>query len=195
MLNNSTFQIQNCLNRIRTGDRSARDELIRTASDRLLLHTRQMLKRYRGVKRWEQTDDVCQNAMIRLCRALEAVVPATPLDFFKLASVQIRRELVDLARHHYGPLGGGANHASAGADAAPTPRDDDPARIAQWTEFHTQAGALPDDERDVFDLVWYQQLKQDEVAEVLGVSTRTVKSRWRSARLLLVEKLGSLPPE
>jgi len=205
MSNPTTAYVQNCLNRLRSGEQAARDDLIRAASDRLLVHTRQMLRRYRGVKRWEQTDDVCQNALIRLYRALEQVVPETPLDFFKLASTQIRRELIDLARHHYGPMGGGANHASTGPDdanrspmafVAGVGSDDDPQRIAQWTDFHTQADLLPADERDVFDLIWYQGLLQDQASEVLGVSTRTVKTRWRSARLILFEKLGgSLPTD
>ena len=37
---------------------------------------------------------------------------------------------------------------------------DDPANLAAWTEFHDQVGQLPDDERAVFDLLWYQELSQ-----------------------------------
>src|SRR5688500_2621094 len=110
----TTAYVQLCLDRLKGGDAAARDDLIRTAADRMLLLTRQMLRRYQGVARWEATDDVCQNAMIRMCRALEQIVPPAPLDFFKLASTQIRRELIDLARHYHGPQGHGANHASVG---------------------------------------------------------------------------------
>jgi RNA polymerase sigma-70 factor (ECF subfamily) len=53
---------------------------------------------------------------------------------------------------------------------------------------------MPDDEREVFDLLWYQGLTQVEAAAVIGVTDRTVKSRWRSARLRLHEALGGQLP-
>ncbi len=82
-------QIQKSLDRLR----AARDELIAVAADRLRLLTRQMLRDYPDVHRWEQTDDVMQKAVLRLCRALEAVPLATVRDFFRVAALQVRREL------------------------------------------------------------------------------------------------------
>jgi RNA polymerase sigma-70 factor (ECF subfamily) len=204
MPGNTTVHVQLCLDRLKGGDAAARDDLIRAAADRMLLLTRQMLRRYSTVARWEQTDDVCQNALVRMCRALEQVVPPTPLDFFKFASAQVRRELIDLARHYYGPQGRGRNHASVGPGEdgkggpltnAPGAEQDDPARLALWTEFHTHADTLPEEEKAVFDLIWYQGMPQEEAAEVLGVSVRTVKTRWRNARLALHEKLGGELPD
>src|SRR5271169_220723 len=107
-------QIRLCIDRLRSGDRSARDELLGHASERLMRLTRKMLRDFPGVHRWEQTDDVLQNASLRLCRALGAVQPATAADFFRLAATQIRRELFDLARRYKGAQGHGANHASVG---------------------------------------------------------------------------------
>ena len=49
-------------------------------------------------------------------------------------------------------------------------------------------------EREVFDLLWYHGLTQDEAAALIGVSVRTVKSRWRSARLRIAEALGGELP-
>ena len=62
--------------------------------------------------RWEQTDDVVQNALVRLRRALETTSPESVRSFVNLAAVQIRRELIDLARHYHGPNGMGAHHES-----------------------------------------------------------------------------------
>ena len=76
-----------------------------------------MLRDYPRVKRWEETADVLQNALIRLHRALQTVIPPSPRDFFRLATLQIRRELVDLARHYYGPEGIGANQKSMVSDS------------------------------------------------------------------------------
>jgi ECF sigma factor len=43
--------------------------------------------------------------------------------------------------------------------------------------------------------LWYQELRQAEVAEMLGVSERTIKRRWAAARLELHELLGGALPE
>ena len=50
-----------------------------------------------------ETGDVLQNALVRLLRAIEEVKPQTPRDFLTLATLQIRRELLDL----HGPYGPG----------------------------------------------------------------------------------------
>lgn len=199
--------LQGVLDRLRAGDPTARNELVNCACDRLQRLTRKMLNDYRGVRRWEETGDIFQNSMLRLCRALSEVSPATLREFYRLAALQVRRELIDMARHHYGPQGMGANHASQGptspADSvARTPAYEaadvayEPSRLALWTEFHRQVELLPDDEREVFDLLWYQGLSQLEAAVIVGVTDRTIKSRWRAARLRLHEALGGeLPGE
>jgi RNA polymerase sigma-70 factor (ECF subfamily) len=162
-----------------------------------------MLKDYPRVRRWELTGDVLQNAMLRLYRALEQVQPASTADFFRLAALNIRRELLDLTKHYFGPQGLGARHASvrkrlsgSGGSARLDPPDsaDDPSLLITWTEFHEEVGRLPDEEREVFDLLWYQELSQAEAAALLHVSERTIKRRWQSARMKLHRALqGQLP--
>lgn len=199
----STTQIQLRLDRLRAGDESARGELLEMSCQRMGRLARKMLRGFPGVRRWEQTDDVLQNAALRLCRALDDIRPATVRSFINLAALQIRRELIDLARHHDGPQGQGRHHASAGGSEGPgghggplDPPDEtvDPARLATWTEFHETIGALPEESREVFDLVWYQGLSQADAAAVLGVTERVVKYRWRAARLELHRRLGGRLP-
>jgi hypothetical protein len=67
-----------------------------------------MLRDFPRVRRWEESGDVCQNAAVRLGRALDEVRPPTARDFFRLAALQIRRELLNLAEPYYGPHGHGA---------------------------------------------------------------------------------------
>jgi RNA polymerase sigma-70 factor (ECF subfamily) len=201
---NQSVQVQGWLDRLRAGDESARKELLNCACERLTRLTRKMLKSYSRLKRWEQTDDVMQNAVLRLYRALGEVRPATAADFFRLAALNIRRELLDLAKQYYGPRGRGTKHATV-EGRQPAEGDDpavfDPAdisvgpdRLAAWTEFHNQVERLPDEAREAFDLLWYQGLSQAEAASLLNVSERTIKRRWQSARLKLHEALhGNLP--
>jgi RNA polymerase sigma-70 factor (ECF subfamily) len=199
----STY-LQQCLDRLRAGDESARQELLAGACARLAELTRTMLQDYRRLKRWEETDDVLQNALVRLQRSLQDVTPPSLGDFYRLAALQVRRELIDLARHYFGPEGRGRRHhtnaAEDGSSRTPRPAYEQagaaeaPATLAAWGEFHRQADALPEEERAVFDLVWYQGLKQTEAAALLGVSARTVKRRWQAACLRLHEALrGELP--
>jgi DNA-directed RNA polymerase specialized sigma24 family protein len=188
-----TVQLQSCLDRLRAGDAAARDELLRRAGDRLTHLTRKMLKDHARVRRWEETGDVLQNALLRLHRALGQDAPETVAGFFRLSATVIR---------HYGPEGWGAHHASGRhTPDGPTPpvpeRADEthePGALAMWGEFHLQVEGLPDEEREAFDLLWYQGLTQAEAAELLGVSGRTVKRRWQAARLRLFEALGGELP-
>src|SRR5262249_29392867 len=91
-----TVHIQACLDRLRGGDEAARGELLDSACGRLRQLARKMLRGYPNVHRWEQTDDVLQNATLRLQRALQQMTVQTPSDFFRLAALNIRRELLDL---------------------------------------------------------------------------------------------------
>ena len=199
-----TTVIQGCIDRLRGGDESARAALLDCAADRLARLARKMLKGYPGVARWEQTDDVAQNALIRLDRALRAVAPPTARDFFRLAAAQVRRELIDLARHYQGPRGLGAHHATRagprrlrrrggdGRGGAETTYD--PGRLAAWAEFHAAVAALNEADRELFDLLWYQGLTQAEAATILGVTERTVNGRWLAARVRLGDSLGGQLP-
>ena len=199
-----TIQVQSWLDRLHAGDEAARKELVNCACERLTRLTRKMLHGYPRLKRWEETDDVLQGAAVRLYRALGQVRPPSAADFFRLAALNIRRELLDLAKHYYGPQGRETKHASVGWSpdsdsgdpvlSGPPDSDGDPERLAAWTDFHRQIDRLPDEEREIFDLLWYQGLSQAEAATVLKVSERTIKRRWQSARLKLHQALhGELP--
>lgn len=120
----NTTGLRACLGRVRDGDASALNELILLAGNRLQALTHRMLRDYPRVRWWAETDDVLQNALVRLCRALEQVHPASARDFYALATTQIRRELIDLARHYSGPENAAANHESRGdAPAEPGAAD------------------------------------------------------------------------
>jgi RNA polymerase sigma-70 factor (ECF subfamily) len=196
----STARLEGWLQRMHAGDAAARDQLLEHVCDRLRRLTRKMLKGFPGVRRYAETDDVLQNALMRLLRALQEVRPASAREFLGLAAAQIRRELIDLARHFFGPQGAGAHHASqadeSAADRPAEPGDVtfDPSALAEWREFHEQVGRLPDDEREAVDLLFYQGLPQADAAALLHVSVRTLQRRWQGAQLKLHEALkGGLP--
>jgi RNA polymerase sigma-70 factor (ECF subfamily) len=187
-----TTQLHNWIARMRAGDLSARDELLRSVCGRLERLARKMLQRFPAVGRWVEAEDVLQNAVLRLLRALESIQPASMRDFFGLAAEQMRRELLDLVRHFYGPQGHGANYESAikeddshNPGNEPPDQAEEPSDLDRWSRFHEEVGRLPAEEREVVSLVFYHGWEQADVAELLQVSIRTVRRRWESALVTL----------
>lgn len=193
-----TTAIQRCVEQLNTNASGAREELLRIAYDRLLAMIRGLITRYPGLRRWEQSDDVLQNVQIRLLRCFDQVPIASAREFLGLAATNMRRELIDLARHHFGKEGAGKNHATPLGDgipiSMPAGRDHDPAILAEWAELHDHVAQLPGEEREVMDLHWYHDLSQHEAAAILGVSVKTVKRRWMAAKVRLAARLGRTIP-
>lgn len=174
------------------GDRAAREEVFRRFGDRLSELTRRMLRCNSRLRQREETDDVVQQVALRLNRALGDVRPQNVRDFLGLAVVQIRRLLIDLARHHFGPLGAGTHERNGGEMSgrepfAPSP---EPETLEAWVALHEAIAQLPDDEREAFSVIWYGGVTQKEAAELLDVAERTVLRRVHKARLTLAGLLS-----
>lgn len=188
----SDTQLQNLIDLANSGDPKARSLLLDHACDRLLRLTRKMFRNYPTLRRWEATDDVFQGALIRLHRALGSVDVRSVRHFFNLAGTQIRRELLDLVRHHLGPSGAGRHHHT---DHQPSDQAggslyavfDEPEDLSMWSEFHTRVDGLSEDLKEVLNLLFYEGLSQEEAATLLNVSLRTVKRRWQEAKIILQE--------
>jgi RNA polymerase sigma factor (sigma-70 family) len=197
--------ITQLVRRFRHGDASAREGLAAAVYERLVRLSRKMLREgSEAVQRWEQTEDLAHAAWFRIQRALEdpTVEVKDHVHFFRLAARHIRFELIDLYRRHTGANGLAANHHStpvgrAGGDEAA--QDDaerfaanltgDPRRLAAWGEFHVLVESLPEKDKEIMDLIWYQGLKQQDAADLLGVDVKTIKRRWRDVKILLSEQL------
>jgi RNA polymerase sigma factor (sigma-70 family) len=195
-----TTEARDLLDRLRAGDNSARDRLIELAQGRFVALARAMLRRYPQVRRWEQTDDLLQAALLRLHRSLAEVRPEGVKHFDSLAAVQIRRELIDLARHYQGPEGLGANHHTDGASPDSrlgqiAERLGKPETLEDWSAFHEAVDRLPEEERQIMDLLWYRGMTHAQAAEALDVATKTVQRRWVSARLMIRNALHGERPE
>lgn len=195
----TTVFIQGCLDRLRGGDGTALALLITRAYHRLGVLSQRMFKDYQRLRPYADPDDVLQGAAERLQRALEACPPPTVAEFFRLAAALMRRELIDLTRRYFGPHGDGANQvalaagsaSTTGGEAAPDPSQSthDPSRLAMWREFHEAVELLDEPLRDVFNLLYYHEVTQEEAAETLAVSVATVRRRWVEARLRLQQAL------
>jgi RNA polymerase sigma-70 factor (ECF subfamily) len=188
-------KLQGLLDRLRAGNKAAGDELFQLIYRRLEGMTRKMKRHFQGLTRWEDTETVLQEAALHLWQKMLKNPPATVPEFFGDAARKIRDTLIDLLRKYYGAEGpGGKIVSDSGGDRSDSDQGPvfeqgtdthDPALLAELTEIHGQIEALPEEERQVVDLIWYHDLTRQQVADLLGVSVRTVKYRWQSARLRL----------
>jgi len=138
-----------------------------------------------------QADELLGDVVERLLKALRKARPGTVRQFFALAGQHMRWELNDIARRlDERPAAVGLRDglilAPASSDSGLSP---DGRRLLEAID------ALPEGEREAFDLVKIQGLTHAEAGQVLGVSVRTVK-RWVSQSLrLLTARLDDLGPD
>lgn len=186
--------------RLATGDLSAREPILERCAERLRLLTRRMLRRFPEVHRHDDTDDVFQQAALRLHQALGDMGRRgeSPRSIMALAATQVRRTLLDLARRNRGPWAYAANHDTNvdGRGGHHVERLADPTAepLDRWETFHAAVDALPEEEREVVLLVWYLGADQRSIAGMAGCSERTVRTRWRQARERLRTTLAGDPP-
>ena len=188
-----------CLERLAKGDDSAREDILEVCNDRLRELSSRLLGKFAKVRRWDNTDDVAQNAAMRLYRALGDTVPDSPRGLMGLMATQIQRELIDLARKHAGPMSYAQNHDTnvrdgmnggiAVVDEAEDVGDglEEEIPLERWETFHQVVENLPDEHREVFKLVWYLGADRETAAKTLGLSVRTVGRRWQEARELVAQ--------
>jgi RNA polymerase sigma factor (sigma-70 family) len=193
----TTAVIQRCLDALQ-GDASAEPlirALLERAVERLRLLCAALL--HRNYPRLAQpplnleTDELLDSVVAGLLTALQKVRPETVRQFFALANQHMRWQLNDLAR-----LLDKQPRAGALAESSvPAPPSSSDSILSQNARRMLEAiDGLPEEEREVFELIRIQGLTQTEVAGVTGVSVKTVQRRLNRARLLLAEKLADLRP-
>jgi RNA polymerase sigma factor (sigma-70 family) len=137
-----------------------------------------------------QTDEVLGAVVERLLRALRAVRPRTVREFFALANRHISWELNDLARR----LDEQPADVELREGLVPAPATSGSGLTPDARCILAAIDGLPADEREAFCLVRVQGLAQEEAAEVLGASIRTVQRRLNRAVWTLAKELDHLRP-
>ncbi|MFO0823231.1 MAG: sigma-70 family RNA polymerase sigma factor [Gemmataceae bacterium] len=170
---------------------AAEPEFLRILS-RVERMTRTTFRRFSRVGRFVEPEDVVQNTMLRLFAALRQIRPASMRDFYALVNELIRREFLDLTRRYFGPQGSGRRIAAqplTDADGDQLPPGVSPvADLDQFTAFHEALEQLPVEEREVIGLGYYHGWPQAQIAELFGVSTRTVQ-RWHEAGVAQIRRI------
>jgi RNA polymerase sigma factor (sigma-70 family) len=192
----ATANLQMLIDRMRQGDRQARRELLERAHGRLQkLAARLMFSSFPALRGSHDLDSVVNETWLRLVQALEKAEPPTVADFFRLAAFKVRQVLLDMIdrqRRHSAREGAGLDDPSSTTSQTGDPADQtyDPARLALWTELHEKVAALPEQERAVFEMHYYLDLPQAEIARILGLHPRKVSYLWVAATERLTEGLS-----
>jgi RNA polymerase sigma factor (sigma-70 family) len=187
----SSVELQGLLDRLRQGDRGARRLLLERACERLRRLAGRMLHgSFPELARRHELDSVVHETWVRLLQALDKTELPTVADFFRLAAHKFRQVLLDMAqserRRAQREVLGLSGTSSDGPAPSAASATHDPARLALWTEFHEKVAMLSEEERAVFEMHYYLELSQAEIAKVLELHPRKVSYLWIAA----TEKLG-----
>lgn len=166
-------------------------ELLERATGRLRLLCATMLHRsYPRLARpplGPEVDEMLGSIVVRLLRAMREIRPQNVRQFFGLATRHMRWELNDLARRL-----DQSSRTALDADSVAAPPPSSTGLSANARRMLDAIENLPEEERDVFDLVRIQGLTHEEVAGLLDVSVRTVQRRLRQSSMMLTESLADL---
>jgi RNA polymerase sigma-70 factor (ECF subfamily) len=172
---------RNLVVRSRAGDRDAFAEIVRTYQRRVYAVAMRMTRRH------EVADDITQDTFVRAYRSLESFDLGRPLQPWLV------RIAMNLAINH---LNGARRERPLSEDGSAAalerripfdePLDANPERALASEELaHDLERAverLPADQRTVFLLKVVEEMRYEEIAELLGVSEGTVMSRLSRAR-------------
>ena len=138
-----------------------------------------------------ESDEMLAAVVERLIKALREARPATVRQFFMLAGQHMRWELNDLARR----LDREPRAVVVIEDMVPAPVDSGSGLSTRGRRMIEAIDALPEVEREVFDLVRIQGMTHTEAATLLGVAPKTVQRRLDRGLRLLTERLSDLRPD
>lgn len=213
----TTVFLQAALDKFLAGDPKAKAELVNRAEKRLMILARKLLRGFGPGP--DETAAIVSEAYLKLHTALDAVRPNTVRQFFGLASLQMRRVLLDLVRA--AKRGGkkvSIDDPEGKIDVPVGENRNDGSDLV--TDLYEAIDKLPDDLKEVVELLYLHGITpaeagqligipaeetvplptkvgmtQAEAGRQLGVHEDTVKRRWAKARVLLAGKLAAFDPE
>src|SRR5712692_5087707 len=169
------------------GDRAALDRLMPVVYRELRqLAKRQMNRQPPG--HTLQTTDLVNEAYLRLVN-VDGAAWKDRAHFLAVASRAMRSVLVDYARRRgYAKRGG--NPIRVSLSEADQTSEQKSAEVIAVDEALSRLAALDPRKSRIVELRYFGGLSVEESAELLGLSSRTIKREWRWARAWLYRELG-----
>jgi RNA polymerase sigma factor (sigma-70 family) len=177
---------------------SPADPIIRNLLDKAVSRLHQLCSAmlYRSYPRLTQpplnlqSDEMLSAVVERLLKAMRKARPGNVRQFFALACQHMRWELNDLARR----LDEQPPAAHLSDDVAPSPPSSSSGIGTNGRRILDAIGSLPELEREAFDLVKVQGMSAADAAQLIGVSTMTIRRRLNRSVQVLSEVLSDLRP-
>lgn len=171
------------------GDSHAAERLMPLVYDELRRLARSFLSRER-IGHTLQPTALVNEAFVRLVDQTR-VNWQNRAHFYGIASSMMRRVLIDHARARAsGKRGGAAVHLSI--DEIQVPLEDRAASFVALDEALQTLEQMDERKCKVVEMRFFGGLTDAEIAEVLGVTTRTVLRDWKKARLWLYRELSQV---
>jgi RNA polymerase sigma factor (TIGR02999 family) len=114
--------------------------------------------------------------------------------FFAVASIAMRQIVIDYARHASAQKRGGEERGR-GLDGVELAVDEQADRLLAIDQAMTRLAELDERLPRVIECRFFTGLTEEETAEALGVSTRTVERDWKRARAWLRQELYPSEPQ
>jgi RNA polymerase sigma factor (sigma-70 family) len=177
------------ISRMKAGDRHARQDLFAHAFSQMERMTRKRLDQQFGRLRFHgiETGDILNDAMLQLVKRFEQGTELDRLtcerDFFVMVAQYIRWALLNAANRF-----AQQKQVLPGDDFLPG-QTAHPFSVEQMTAFHAEVERLPQEQREVFELLYFCDRGYDDAAELLGVHRDTIKRRYRDAKEALKKVL------
>ena len=178
--------ITDLLLQLSVGDPSAMDRLFPLVYDELHRMARRALRR-EHLDHTLGTTGLVHEAYLKLVDQTR-VGWRDRAHFFAVAALAMRRILVDYARRHRREKRGGGRRAVS-LDESAISLDERAENLMALDEALTRLGALSPRLGRVVECRFFGGLTEEEIAEALGVTTRTVKRDWAKARGWLYQEL------
>ncbi len=190
MSNERQHEVTQILHDWSEGDADAPARLMPFVYDELRRQARVFLARERGGHTLQPTALV-NEAYVRLVDQTR-VNWQNRAHFYGIAASMMRRVLIDHARAHVAEKRGGAAICLS-LDDVQLPLAQRAAGLLDLDEALARLAALDERKSKIVELRFFGGLSDEEIAAVLGISTRTVLRDWKTARLWLYRELVQPP--
>lgn len=180
-------EITGLLRRLTGGDRNAVDVLLPAVYDELRRLASSHLQRERADHTLEATALV-HEVYLKMVDQHDARWQ-NRAHFFAVAAQAMRRILVDHARGHGRAKRGGGRQKLALDDTPTLSTDRETSLVALDDALSRLAETQPDKVR-IVEMRYFAGLNSEEIAEVLGITPRTVARHWQVARAWLYREIS-----
>ena len=173
----------------REGDRAALDRLMPVVYDELKSLAGHYLRREQPGAQTLQSTALVNEAFLRLVKQ-PPVEWENRAHFFGIAARLIRQILVDHARYHGRDKRHGSQVTLSLDEAIALPGGGTDLDLIRLEDALQELAKVDEQQSRIVELRFFAGLSIDETAEVIGVSTRTVKRDWTMARAWLFRELN-----